>query len=765
MEAVAVESTQVVADISGSTGVSVRYKQFCNNLFVENKHADFTFFNTDARSGKYADVDWMFRSGGGTYVSCIVPHLKSVDKLIIITDGQVLPDDVRNAREAMERRQLMFSKVIVHFINTGGYMDLTVALPFTSNVEQYEIYVDEVLINSGTTKSIDLSVYMDNVSGFLQDADKVISQLLLKNAGRSNPKLRHELTTLQANLMKTVRQNNHNSGDVDLLTRIRHSSAEEAMDIMRGIFLANDPTIPRQVEAIFQQLFRIADGTAGFSFSSLKCQRLERSSAESAPLNLPADVGGGGAELATGAFECPISLDYDHPVILVSLKTYGGILSEKSKDYLNELLTDPLFLLRDQEACRAILDSFDSVLGLDAYRTMSRDTGEFDSPFTRETVTCVISFANNASHIKATKYALARLLFGNKIPGNMDLWFIVLYQLILRKECLKDAVPSCELFLKERLRSTKTAITLSGLAIQPMMQAPTDIAIWYCLHSFLFVEKDNDVMNRLRGFGASAVYLLDVARLLDLPLLSDKITERMRLYKAFSWMMNEAKKITADKNDWKDLIRAQYQNSIIISGKRVFLDGSPVQIPALPTEFEGLSLSDIVALSKLVNSNMTVGTVLIPKVLDTLSLLPVKNYSYDEVSNDAFAGHVHPVTFRLESYYNHLHWSVHDKKNFGDDPNKRMSYYNYFIKYVKENGKYPSKDEFILFLQSKQANRFVCPLDTLPEFVMEHVDDLFKEYTKVLHNFTVPVSTFIERTDASSNHRDRIRIEIDNNKK
>jgi hypothetical protein len=422
-------------------------------------------------------------------------------------------------------------------------------------------------------------------------------------------------------------------------------------------------------------------------------------------------------------------------------------------------LTDPLFLLRDKEACSAILDRLDSVVGLEAYRTMSDGGGEFDSPFTRQAISCVITFSNEPSHIKATKYALSRLLFGNKIPGNMDLWLIVLYKLILRKECLRDAVPSCEDFLKERLRRTKTAITLSGLAIQPMIQAPTDIAIWYCLHSFLFVENDNDAMNRLRGFGDSAAYLLDVARLLDLPLASDQITRRLCLYKAFSWMMNEAKKITADKNDWKDMIRAQYQNSIIISGKRVFLDGSPVQIPALPSDFDGLTLNEIVALSKLVNSNMTVGTVLIPKVLETLSVVPVTNYSYDEVSNDAFAGHVHPVTFRLQSFDNNVHWSVHDKKNFGDDPNRRVSYYNYFIKYVKENGTYPSKDQFILFLQSKQVNRLVCPLDTLPQFVLEHVYDLFEEYTKVLDNFSVPASTFIERTDASSNHRDRIRIE------
>ena len=71
------------------------------------------------------------------------------------------------------------------------------------------------------------------------------------------------------------------------------------------------------------------------------------------------------------------------------------------------------------------------------------------------------------------------------------------------------------------------------------------------------------------------------------------------------------------------------------------------------------------------------------------------------------------------------------------DLDKQLSNYNYYIRFVHENNRYPNKDEYILYLYNKQQNREENKMDTLPKEVIGMINQMFEDYQKVLKNIDV----------------------------
>jgi hypothetical protein len=239
----------------------------------------------------------------------------------------------------------------------------------------------------------------------------------------------------------------------------------------------------------------------------------------------------------------------------------------------------------------------------------------------------------------------------------------------------------------------------------------------------------------------------------------NNILYRLKLYKAFAWIMNEEK---TQGSQWRIILKAQYQNSIVLSdGTVILLDGPAIVKPDMP--YFDLSLGELISLSKLVDKSKKFGVITIPLNFKGSEIPePVKNYGYPDIltNDDQYDSNIElsSNTFRpvvIDRKFR-KHWKECSEQTYGP-LNKQISNYNYFIKYVDENIKYPSKEEFIKFTSSRQANKETDAKDTLPKHTVEFVDGLFKNYEKILgENFlNIPSDEFKRITINSRSEIDR----------
>ena len=355
-----------------------------------------------------------------------------------------------------------------------------------------------------------------------------------------------------------------------------------------------------------------------------------------------------------------------------------------------------------------------------------------------------------------------------------------------------DLVDSIEKYIVSRCRETFTNITLSGLPIEPMIKAPTDIAIWYCLATpTIYADlKEDDARNRLRSLSMVAPYLLEVNRLFGYPLDYEFTKKRLELYHAFALMQNMLK----NNIDIISQIRTHYQNSIHYNNNGkiefIFFDGPKskaydifgsigVNLNLTPEEIYGLSL--LLDKTK-VNSSIMIPVDFVGSPLPK----PTINYKYpiyDHVLTEAMridssdparlsdliekmpdtSPLICPRTLRPYTYdtIKKKHWEICATELHGPI-HKQLSTYNYFIDFITNNDRYPvCKEEFINYMYKGQLCRMENSTNTLPFHTEFFVDCLYKRYTNVMgDNFrNVSVHEFINITNRSRDKNDREQME------
>lgn len=719
----------ICIDYSGSTGNNVNYWERVFKIALANEDAIFFFWDTYAKQMSPKDVLKYCQTAqghGGTDPSCIAEILKKMTNvhLILITDGQIENNCVNKCDNILKDQS--FDNVTVYFIDTGGRMNLSVSSPFTRNTKLVKIYVnDNCLVDNLALSDLDLNAYYDNPDKFINDSDKIFKHIVLTNLGKMNTNLRNDLLALQKNLINYLANRSTNADGFAIhRSALKLNDYDMAMYSIKKLLSYEDTGLGRKIELIIQQLINQCSNSTNFSFDLLQPGRLARALPVKTVLTetLPETENYSG-------FECPILIDNESIPILM-INNQAPILADLEKNYLDALMTNPFLMLENNELMTKLINRFDHVISLSAFKLLI-DHGHVSSPFTRNPITCLISTSTEKSHIKATNYALANLFFGKKLIGVPDLWLAVVYFAIKRSTYLKENTAFFESLTKSmmiRMQMHRTNMTLSGLPIEPLIKAPIDIAIWYCVVSPHLV--DNEAGNRLRAFGWTAKYLIELVDLFGFPYNKAWTTKQMNIYRAFGWMMNEEKNNT----NWRTRLRAQYQNSIEFDdGTIILLDGpAPEKKPSLP-DFN-LTLNELIFLSRLVDRQKTVNNISIPNELPKIDIPKfVVNYGYPaNFTESRRPTAIDPDTYRpyIIDREKNEHWLVCAEATYGPI-NKQLSSFNYFCKYVFEFASYPTKEEFIKYMAERQRNR-ENPFDTLPYYTLDFVDTLFDDYEAVL---------------------------------
>lgn len=822
----------VCIDTSGSTNTQTKYwnnvKQIIDNVRKQYISVNYISWDYSAKKININDVHDLINSKNingkwGTEPQCFIKELQKNNEklinLIIITDGAIYNEDIKQSNLLLDGRQ--FNSVVVHFLNTTADMNLSVSAPFIKKTK-YKLYIDNELLKEGSTENeINLNIYYNNVDLFLHDSEKILYNITLQNIGSSNDILKNQLLKLQKNLLFNLSNFNYDK-NLEIFDNIRQiiktdsytHSYPKFIELINKSNLNIGSIIERNIRLMLQE----CNSSNNFSFDLLKPGRLNR--AKIIPKVTINDVKP--IECQFEKFECPITLDYDLPCCLVN--NNDPILENLDKKYLDLIINNPLILLSDSSlrmnTINKIKSKLDHIIGFNSVKKMfnqkntyicsydsDSDIDENDysennlkntiiSPITRNEINCILSFDNNKSHIKSVNYTLANIFFGNKLVGIPELYLFVIYKIIKDYiPYLSENIEFMNLFKNNiiyRLIHNKTNITLSGTAIEPLIKTPVDIAIWYCVNSpLIYLPAYDGITNdRLRAFNNTSIYLLELLELLNYKYDKYKILYLMQIYKAFYWMIYEKNNNT----NWKLLIEAQYQNSIILDdGSIILIDGdADDDKPKLPSfkiniEQDELDFNIIYRIYIMIlnNVNTKSNLLLIPTKYNKIRFvlkqdnldsqfesrqiydeytIPKSNYNYttkyeDIIYDDTIIckNTLRPYTIDTKL---HKHWLKCTENNYGPI-DKQLSLYNLFINYIINKKKYPTKTEFIKYLAYHQLHSELKSINTLPIPIIIFVDQLYTGYEKVLGiNFkNVSVSEFIKITEKSRDKNNRINIE------
>lgn len=725
-------TTKVFIDTSGSTENHGGYWRYVAALVSQQALEKATFYTFDwtvvtrTRNVILGIARNLGDGNRGTFTRTIARVVQPGDALVIVTDGEVKPEEVAACDTIL--RGMPFKSVDVHFQDTNHPMNLSVSAPFTRNTAAARIIINGKEASSGSTNErIDLAPFYNAPDAFLAALDTLRPRMVIQNAGRRNEQLRNDLLDLQKNLLGHIASKSDDA-TFESLRAALSTDYDAAMRLMRQIIRGADTTLGPRIADAVSALLRIADGDA-FSLGLLAPSRITRAAdvQEISVAEVPHE------ELIGAGFTCPISMDDDIPLCFIAQGE--PVLADLDKSKLEDLLTNPLGFLLDTALVTRLVGRIDHLVGLAATKELFDygGNGTILSPMTRRHVSSALTFGQSREHIKATNAALADLFFGNKLVGLSELWLAVVYFVVKEIPYLSQETGFIRAFeghLTHRMRTARTNLTLSGLPIEPMLKAPVDIAVWYCTVSPWLTSTPN---NRLRDFGPTGKYLLQLTDVLGYRYEEDNTRKWMALYKAFGWMMNEEKKVDSQ---WRARLRAQYQNSMTLAdGRIVALDGPATVSPMLP-DF-GVQLTELLALQQLVDRAKKTNDVCIPLAL-LCGPVPVYawHYSYAEgYPPDTFMPELSPVTFRpvVMDRAARKHWKECSVRLYG--PLKtQLSLYNYFIGFVIDHDRYPtSEDEFIAYLAQKQAARQDGgAMDTLPAHIRVFVQQLFTNYARVL---------------------------------
>lgn len=755
--------TVICIDSSGSTGYHIQYWNRVLEIIESHPNAKFISWASSSTEMSYNEIKELAkdRNGyGGTSPSSFISLIKGFKNLIIITDGQVSGDEVLRCDGML--KNIKFDHVRVIFIKTGGFVNLSVSAPFTRNTT-YVIENEGHVIEGSTDIDIDLSKYNENPSLFLEEYEIIRNYIVMKNIGTTNTTLRNMILDCKSKMMKYIRSKNSISTN-DLLEKLKENDYDTSINITKSIFNSCFDSLISDIENSFDELINLCDLKNNFSFTLLQPSRIQR-----AKITEEVDVSKVNVIKIDDKYECPITCDNDSPCLLI--KSGEAVLNHLNKKDLDMIITNPLIVLLRDDIKENIKKRVDHIIGFNTYKTLfENENGNIHSPYSRDEISCGILFGHHSSHLKAFNYTLSNIFFGRKLVGLPILWVYVLYKVLKEVEHIKDNETffnEYEKYFIERLKYSKTTITLSGLPIHPFIETTADIAVWYCVVSPFIIgnEQTDDGVNRLRSFGATSKYLIEILNMLGYPYDKKKTLKLMSLYKAFSWMMNEERNEGHSlyvENQWLKKIKSHYQGSIVLDdGYIVLIDGPATEPNELP-EFrifddqEPLKLNELIYLSKLVDMNKSTNSVIIDLELVENHPMPeyIVSYGYDYSKDfDSSVFVVSPDTMRpysVDRKTNTL-WKDAAINIFGVPLEKQISLYARFIDYVTSNKEFPSKIDFIKYLERKERMKVDYPKLTLPKIILKMVDIAYNSYKPICgDNFcNVTVDSFISKTSKS----------------
>lgn len=751
--------TLIGYDYSGSTGNKPFYHSKTQEIVSNIQDKTIACWDTNCeiiRFDKLKYINTLLLAGGGTEPNCLVDYIIETNfhgHLVLITDGEISGYSVIKCCDKLI--DWKFEKVSVYLINNGYRSDIneSISCAFTRNsphsVEIYEhdsSLKNNIIVSEDDFELINKISDIDTIDEFINKTDIFDNVLMSINMGTKGNNIIHKnLVQLKNRLIKN---SSNIKGNVILEKLIEDTNVINLKNVWNLYYIGNNDWT-KQIDKYISW----CSGSLENSFDRNSNREISRDitvvvSSETASIEKSTSE--------SFSIECPVMLEKSTNLIILFNKVHNESFFDEIPDNMREsLINCPLNALKSEAVIKILKKRLGNGISIEGYKELVEHGMSDKSPLTRDEIMGGLCLGKDFSHVKATNSTIRHGLSGGKSLGNVDLWYAVFYLMVEigYVEHLKEFLPSMREHMIFRLNTSKTYMCLSGLPTFPTYKVPLKTALWSVISatSIHNIKPENDP---LRLHLSYSEYIIELTEMTELR-FPNGIDKHINRLKALRFLLNTLKKDKKILN----LINALKYNAIETPELWVMIDGTPTlkQIEnvrsKLPEFCKYLHINDIIYIMGLCNANKNEVNINIPydyKTSDESSSY-TKNWDYDE--NIPY----YKVEISLNTcrpFYN-----IDKDKTWIDVVNEvygtnYISIDSRFGEFVIKNEKYPTKNEFLVYLYNYYSSRGKT---TLPICVEQFVDEVLEDHNYIIEN--LPVSEYVKRWKNSVSIKERIKIE------
>lgn len=762
-------------DISGSVNYFIEYWNLVEKVKNENTFSKIYLWDSQIKKSNLEELNQMIKQKkgyAGTNPELICQVLKKEkinDNIVIITDGDVNDNYVQKCDESLSDYKI--NNVECYII--GRRANMSVTCPFTrentSNVYYNNLLSEETVnLNKSDYELLNILDTMD-LSTFNLNYNKLEKLLIARNMGKNNVdnNTKERLIKLKYKLTKELSENSSLNYGGKIRNELLNNNINNALEYSKNMANECFNNIGMDVEKQLGYLISLCGNLTNlYSVNDIRTNRLGRVNDVDPETNTTVDIELN--DLTSLPIECPILMDYDVPQIMIVdpyntsayesdsesdegydsySKSYIPLLANLDKKVVEDIADCPLRIVNHLDVVEKLKPMIKQYIGTKVNKHIVRN------PFTKEQLIGTIPLGNCQQHVKCGNHTLAKMFAKGKLLGNMNLYFAVIWYLIKTDhfEYLKDIKQQVTEHLIYRLMNSNTKASLCGLPQYTITKVPTDIALWFTVHSGLLnLPTDRDTF-RYHLFNLNI--MIDILKELKYP-IDERIYNHSFRLQTLMTMLSMCKK---DNTKFKNNIQCLYQNAIKINGYPINwipIDGpaSPEQTDSIlnsfPSYFRKLSISELVGIAQMVDPNLSASKIELKSDWTSSDVNYKVNWKYglNNYPNSYIA--VCPNTMRPLYNINDKVWTDVVNSIYGCHDFSGMKHYMVLYLCYK---KLPTIDTFLYYCYNKSK------YDTLPYQSKQWFHEI-EESHELLNNMTY--DDVINKYNKSVSIKERIKMEV-----
>jgi len=754
-------STLIGYDYSGSTGNRPFYHSKTQDIV--SRIPDKTIASWDDRceiisTDRLAIINKNLTGRGGTSPICLVNYIIENDfhgHLVLITDGDIYSYEVKRCSDKLI--EWKFEKVSVYLIYTTSTVNESISCAFTRNsphtIEMYNysnILESSVTISDDDFELINKISEINTIDEFLSKIDIFDNVLMSVNMGTTGNSVIHKnLVKLKNRLIK----NSSNVKNISEIDKLNEELTIENLKNVWNLYYTGSNDWNKQIDKYMSW----CSGSLLNSFDRRSNREINR---DATPVIAPETLYTETSNASTQQFsiECPIMLEKSTNIIILFNKTNESFFDTFSDNVRESLINCPLNALKNNDVITFLKKTLGHAISIEAYKELVEHGISDKSPLTRDDIIGGLCLGADFSHVKATNSTIRHGLTNGKSLGNVDLWYAIFYLMVESGyvEHLKEYLPAMREHMIFRLNTSQTYMCLCGLPTFPTYKVNLKTALWSVISATAIpnIQPKNDP---LRFHLSYSEYIIELAEMTDLRFPTG-VNNHINRLKTLRFFLNKIKK---GDTTYNNLINALKYNAFETPDLWIMIDGKPSleQLDSvrskLPEYCKYLSTTEIIHILNLCETykNKTESGINLPfnYDYDKYNVVTTKNWDYDEIVPH------HKVEISLKSC--RPFYKVDKDKIWVDFAiemygKKFISVDSRFGDYVVKYEKYPTKDDFLVYLYNYYSSRGKT---TLPICIRQFVDEVFEDHNYIIEN--LPVSNYIERWKNSINIKNRINIE------
>jgi hypothetical protein len=698
-------NTVIYIDISGSVHNFLNYWNKVNEIVSLNKYALFFVWNIVVKELTYNDILTFIENKkgyGGTKISCVASSIITNNfndkNIIIITDGQVAASDVTSSEILLNNFNI--KEVECHIININSdIINISVPLAFMRNNTSKLYYTNPEnitkLIKNITKDDYKIieNITLDNV---MTNFDMIYDIINITTMGKCGlPDIKQKLLNIRTDFIKLSNEKLKSINNTAIQLELKQGNYENALNMIKNIetnFINqnNDSPISK-----FDKLLSLCDDRTNSGFALHQ----KIINAKQSEVIIPYEATN--IELLHYDFEDPIMLDLDVPqlVILKSSEQLFDNDNENENDDFKKFIENPLHIIdnyndNNEEIKKRIVKRLGHCIGIKTTNKCIKD------PFTRDEIIGTIPLTiSNEQHNNVGNYALFKLFTNSKKMGNPNLYFIILWQIIVienRCEYLSEYYEYITNHLKFRLSKATTYISLCGLPNFNRTIVPMDVAMYYIING----PEINTTILRKHIFNIDVI--LNIIMNVFKYEVKTEIIKHIYLEKTLLSMLSEIKK---NPVIFKRKIKCLINSHIIIDNEYIPIDTIATEedinkiMKTFPDYYNYHKYNELVYLSTLVNQNYSANNIQLEYNKPIKYEIQFKN----DWSDKYIISTINPLeislkTFRILYNPNWKELAINDNFVTIDE---QMSSYNDYIKFYIKFQHFPTFNEFAIYNYNK----------------------------------------------------------------